>query len=189
MSIEINLLPWREAYRQRRTRRFYMALAIVAVSALLCGWGLSYWYQAGIDAERGRLALIERRTQALDQDIAAVKDYRELRGRMLDQIQLIRELQFSRPQTVRIFDQLAATLVEGVHYDRLTRKGGRLDLSGMARANRRVSDQLRQLASSPVFATPELADVHAVDGVPSLKRFNLSVETRTPRRDDDGESP
>ncbi|OLO12804.1 fimbrial assembly protein [Chromohalobacter japonicus] len=183
MSIEINLLPWREAHRQRRTRRFYMALVGVVVLALLCALGVSRWYQAGIDAERGRLALIERRMEVLEKDIDTVKDYRELRGRMLEQIGLIRELQFSRPQTVRIFDQLAATLVDGVHYDRLVREGDRLELSGLARSNRHVSELLRQLDASPVFGTPVLSDVQSDGGDATLKRFNLSVEARAPRRD------
>lgn len=39
MSIEINLLPWREAHRQRRTRRFYMALAGVVVLRCCVPWG------------------------------------------------------------------------------------------------------------------------------------------------------
>ncbi|MCI0509102.1 type IV pilus assembly protein PilN [Chromohalobacter marismortui] len=183
MSIEINLLPWREAHRQRRTRRFYIGLLSVAVLALMCALGVARWYQAGIDAERGRLALIERRMQALEQDIATVKDYRALRARMLEQIGLIRELQFSRPQTVRIFDQLAATLVDGVYYERLVRKGDRLELSGLARSNRRVSEQLRQLAASPVFGTPALSSVQSSEGDAAVKRFQLSVEAQTPRRD------
>ncbi|MCK0745357.1 PilN domain-containing protein [Chromohalobacter nigrandesensis] len=183
MSIEINLLPWREAHRQRRTQRFYMALVGVSVLALLCALGVSRWYQAGIDAERGRLALIERRMEALEKDIDTVKDYRQLRGRMLEQIGLIRELQFSRPQTVRIFDQLAATLADGVHYDRLVREGDQLELKGLARSNRRVSEQLRQLAASPDFGTPALSDVQSGDDAAAVKRFNLSVEARTPRRD------
>ncbi|MHB0776705.1 PilN domain-containing protein [Halomonas sp. WWR20] len=178
MTIDINLLPWREAQREHRSRRFQHALLVLAVLGLLGGWAMSQWYQLRVDAEQQRLALISQHTQQLDKDIQAVRDYQRLRERMLEQIKLIRELQFSRPQTVRVFNQLAENLVDGVRYERLSRQGELLSLSGQAHSNRQVSDQMRALASSAVFGVPVLSDVQSGEG--PVKRFNMSVEQRLP---------
>ncbi|GAB2780210.1 hypothetical protein GCM10027040_02830 [Halomonas shantousis] len=188
MNVDINLLPWREAQRERRSRRFQHALIALALLGILGGWGISQWYQASIDAERQRLALIKQHTQQLDNDIQAVRDYQRLRERMLAQMGLIRELQFSRPQTVRVLDQLAASLVDGVYYERLTRQGDLLSLSGLARSNRQVSDQMRALASTAVFGVPVLSDVQSGEGRDAFKRFNMSV-AQIPDVSDPKESP
>jgi len=176
MNIEINLLPWREQRRMQRTRRFKQGLLLMLLLGLLAGWGIAQHEQALVRAQQARLAMIERHTESLNRDIQAVRDFRRLRERMLDQIELIGELQASRPLTVQVFDQLTATLVDGVHYTELDRKGTRLELSGVATSNRQVSDQMRALANSSVFGIPLLSDVQSGDEPGAPKRFHMSVD-------------
>ncbi|WP_048308039.1 PilN domain-containing protein [Halomonas sp. PR-M31] len=174
MSIEINLLPWREAQRETRSRRFMMSLGLMALLGAAAGWGLTQFYQQALDSQHQRNHYIETRMQRLDQDIAAIRDYQALRERMLTQIELIRELQFSRPQTVRVFNQLVASLQEGVYYNELSRDKNQLRFLGQADTNRQVSDQLRAIAASEVFAIPLLSEVQAADEGLG-KRFDMSV--------------
>nr|WP_298380019.1 PilN domain-containing protein [uncultured Halomonas sp.] len=174
MSIEINLLPWREAQRETRSRRFMMSLGLMALLGAAAGWGLTQFYQQALDSQHQRNHYIETRMQRLDQDIAAIRDYQALRERMLTQIELIRELQFSRPQTVRVFNQLVASLQEGVYYNELSRNENQLRFLGQADTNRQVSDQLRAIAASEVFAIPLLSEVQAADEGLG-KRFDMNV--------------
>ena len=179
MSIEINLLPWREALRERRSRRFLGTLAVVALVGIGAGWGMSQWYQHSLELQRQRIAHIEARTEQLDNDIQAIRDYQALRERMLTQIELIRELQFSRPQTVRVFNQLASSLEPGVYYTRLSRQADRLSLTGLAETNRQVSDQMRAIAAAEAFAIPGLSEVNVEDDG-DRRRFDMSVEETLP---------
>lgn len=179
MSIEINLLPWREEQRERRSRRFLGILALVALIGVAAGWGASQWYQHSLELQRQRIAHIEARTQQLDSDIQAILDYQALREQMLSQIELIRELQFSRPQTVRVFNQLAASLEPGVYYTRLSREADRLNLTGLAETNRQVSDQMRAIAAAKAFAIPVLSEVQ-VEEDGDRRRFAMSVEETLP---------
>lgn len=179
MTIEINLLPWREELRERRSRRFLGTLALVALIGMGTGWGAAQWYQHSLELQRQRIAHIEARTQRLDSDIQAILDYQALREQMLTQIELIRELQFSRPQTVRVFDQLAGSLEPGVYYTRLSRQADWLSLTGFAETNRQVSDQMRALAAAKAFAIPVLSEVQVgEDG--NRRRFAMSVEETLP---------
>lgn len=177
--VEINLLPWRERRRQRHTRRFKQGLLLMLLMGVLIGWGMAQYDKSLVRAQQARLAMIQRHTEALNDDILAVRDFRKLRERMLDQIGLITELQASRPMTVRVFDQLAATLVDGVHYTELERKGERLELSGVARSNRQVSSQMRALDASDVFGTPLLSDVQSGDTPMAPKSFHMDVDERS----------
>ncbi len=96
---------------------------------------------------------------------------------MQDRIELIRQLQFSRSQTVALFQALTDTLNDGVVYDRVARHDGQLDISGLATTNRQVSDQMRSLSGASVLGEPLLLDVRAENerSSASQRRFNLQV--------------
>ncbi|CAO1661043.1 MULTISPECIES: PilN domain-containing protein [Salinicola] len=176
MTIEINLLPWREQRRLRKTRRFKQGLLLMLLLGLLVGWGIAQYEKSMVRAGQARLALIQRETDALTRDIQEMRNFRQLRERMLKQIDLIGELQSSRPLTIRVLDQLTATLVDGVHYTELNRRGSRLELSGVATSNRQVSDQMRALDNSSAFDIPLLSDVQSAEGPAAAKRFHMSVD-------------
>lgn len=179
MSIEINLLPWREAKRDRLSRRFLGGLALSALLGGGGGWAATLWYQQALEAQQQRNQYIEVQTQQLDQDIQAIREYQALREQMLTQIELIRELQFSRPQTVRVVNQLVETLEDGVYYTQLSRQDAKLRFSGLAESNRQVSEQMRALAAAEVFATPTLSEVQvAADG--QRRRFDMSAREVLP---------
>lgn len=173
MTIEINLLPWREARRERRNRRFKQIVALAAILGIGSAWGVANFYQQRLDTQQQRNRYVQNQSQQLDRDIATLHDFRTTREQMLTQIQLIRELQFSRPQTVRVFNQLTRSLEDGVYYTKLSREGEVLRLTGKAQANRQVSDQMRALASMPVFGVPTLSAVESGDD--DQRRFDLTV--------------
>lgn len=179
MTIDINLLPWREAQRERRNRRFLIILVLAALAGAVGAWGLSLWYEQALDAQQQRNEHVLSRTQQLNEDIKAIQDYQALRERMLAQIELIGELQASRPQTVRMFNQLVTSLEEGVYYTHMARTGHQLNLTGLAETNRQVSDQMRALEATEVFATPTLSEVQAEEAT-GRRRFDLSVEETLP---------
>ncbi|WP_163558064.1 PilN domain-containing protein [Halomonas sp. NO4] len=182
MSIEINLLPWREKQRTRRSRRFYLALALMAALGVGGGLGITQFYQAEVVAQQQRNAHIREAMTALDQDIRSITEYETIRERMAGQLAVFGELQQGRSQTVAVLRDLTRSLEEGVHYTSLDRQGGRLRLTGLAETNRQVSDQLRALAAAPSLAEPVLSEVESTNG--AERRFALSVTQLT-----SGESP
>lgn len=173
MTIEINLLAWREARREQRSKRFQLILGLSALVGVGAGWLVSSLYQQQLDVQLQRNGYVETQSQQLDRDITTLREFRETREQMLTQIALIRELQFSRPQTVRVFNQLATSLEDGVYYTRVSREGERLRLAGLAESNRQVSDQMRALATREVLGVPTLAEVEANDA--GLRRFDMTV--------------
>lgn len=177
MTIEINLLPWREAQRQRRSQRFFAALVLSALAGLGIGCAATWHYEQRILAQQERHRLIEARLAELDGEIRAVSRYEAQVATLERRIVLLQRLQAARPQTVHVFNALAATLEEGVHYASVAREDDLLRLTGLAEDNRRVADQLRALEASPVLDVPVLSEVASVDG---RRRFDLSVGQRMP---------
>ncbi|MFD2438880.1 PilN domain-containing protein [Modicisalibacter luteus] len=66
-----------------------------------------------------------------------------------------------------------------MYYTHMARKGHQLNLTGLAETNRQVSDQMRALEATEVFATPTLSEVQAEEAT-GRRRFDLSVEETLP---------
>lgn len=186
-TIEINLLPWRAQVSERRRKRFYLFLALSAVLGLAAGGGASYHYQQQLSAQQQRNAHVRQQMTELDVAIRSIGEYEALREQMLERIEIFTRLQQGRALTVELYDQLAASLEEGVHYTRLARQGDTLRLVGLAEDNRQVSNQLRALAQAPVFDVPVLSEVEN-EADQGLRRFSLSVTQRTPGKPDSAAS-
>lgn len=179
MTIEINLLPWREQRRERRSKRFQLALVAMAVVGLAGGAGMTYYYQQALEVQQQRNAHITAQSARLDRDIRSIREYEAEIERLEAQIAVFRRLQEGRPQTVHVFNQLTASLEDGVHYTELTRQGDQLRLTGLAENNRQVSDQLRALGAATAFDVPSLSEVETDEGQ-ARRRFSLSVPQRMP---------
>ncbi|MDN3521396.1 PilN domain-containing protein [Halomonas ramblicola] len=179
MTIEINLLPWREELRARRSKRFYLSLALMALLGLGGGYGMTWYYEQEAEAQQRRNAHIEAQSRQLDSAIREISELEAIREQMLEQVRVFTELQLGRTQTVYVMNDLVTSLVEGVHYTQLNRQGDSLRLAGLAENNRQVSDQLRALAAAPTFTEPVLSEVEAEDDGEG-RRFSLSMSQRMP---------
>ncbi|KAA0012091.1 fimbrial assembly protein [Billgrantia pellis] len=173
MSIEINLLPWRERQRARRSRRFYLALAAMALLGVSGGLGVARYYEAAVDAQQQRNAHIQQRMRQLDGDIRSIGEYEAIRERTIGQVEVFSALQQGRTQTVLVFRDLTRSLVDGVHYTQLSRQGDQLRLTGRAENNHRVSEQMRALDAASAFSEPVLSEVETDGG--ARRRFSLGV--------------
>lgn len=177
-TIEINLLPWREEMRARRSKRFAMAIGLSALIGLGAGYGTTWYLDQRLADQQQRQQLIKARTAELDRDIRAVSQFEKQLASLKRQIEVFEQLQVGRPQTVHVFNALVDSLEEGVYYSSLNRQGNQLRLTGLAEDNRGVSDQLRQLEASSVFDVPVLSEVESAED--ELRRFNLSVNQHMP---------
>ncbi|MFY0989418.1 PilN domain-containing protein [Halomonas sp. C05BenzN] len=179
MTIEINLLPWREEIRARNSKRFFVALGLMAVLGLGGGYGMTWYYDQQFEVQQQRNAHIQAQSRELDTAIREISELEAIRERMLEQVQVFTDLQMGRTQTVHVFSDLTTSLVDGVHYTRLARQQDELSLAGLAESNRQVSDQLRALAAADTFSVPVLSEVEA-EGEGENRRFSLSMNQHMP---------
>ncbi|MGP5018440.1 PilN domain-containing protein [Vreelandella alkaliphila] len=159
MSININLLPWREGWRERRTRQFYGVMLFMLLLGVACGVVVLNVYQQQLAAQQQRNAHISTRIEQLDNEIADVQRYQGDIGRLEEQLALFHTLNNERMSTVRLFNDIAASIADGVVYQRLSRSGQRISLSAVASNERQVSEQLRQIAAMPGLGVPLFSEV------------------------------
>ena len=182
----INLLPWREARRKRRQQQFLGVLA-AAVGLTVAGVYLGHSYMQGlIDQQQARNERIEQEIALLDAQIREIQDLQETKRQLLARMRIIEELQQRRTEIVHLFDELVATLPDGVYLTALKQEGDALLLDGMAQSNARVSAYMKNLDASPWLRDPQLLVIEAT-GTDNTKasRFSLRVKQQAPENSDE----
>jgi type IV pilus assembly protein PilN len=162
----INLLPWREEARKERQKQFVVQLLGAAVlGGLILFYGITT-VNGWVNHQESRNTFLQEQIRELDRKIAEIEDLQDTKRRLLSRMQIIEELQKSRPDGVRLFDSLAHTVPTGVYVTEVRQNGSNLEIRGVAESNARVSAYMRN-----------------IDGSDWMTRPNVEViETRTQRR-------
>ena len=152
----INLLPWRQALRQRRRKEFLIgigaAVGLAALATLLAHLTVS----SMIDAQNRRNELLKAEIAELDKAIEQILALEEQKDRMISRMEVIDTLQASRPEVVKLFDQIVSTLPEGVYLTSVKQSGKKIEFHGVAQSSTRVSAFMRNIDNSQWLADPAL---------------------------------
>ena len=100
--------------------------------------------------------LLEIEIKALDERIAEILDLEKEKDRLVSRMKIIEQLQQSRPEIVHVFDELVRALPDGVYLISVKQSGQRLEITGAAESNTRVSAFMRNLDKSEWFLDPDL---------------------------------
>jgi type IV pilus assembly protein PilN len=193
----INLLPWREELRKQRQQEFVI-MAVVAMALMgVVVFGVHLYIQQLTDFQQERNDYLTSETAKLDKKIEEIKDLDREKERLLARMNIIQQLQSSRPEIVHIVDSLVQTLPEGVYYKKITQKANILSMEGDAQSNARVSSLMRNLESSIWFENPNLVEIKAAVIVAGttpdltiearLSSFKLTVTLTKQKKKSEGE--
>lgn len=172
----INLLPWREERRKQRQRQFNIIAGAVAGVGLLTVGALYLLHDHWLSDQNARNAYLTDQIKLMDDRIAQIKGLQDTKQRLLARMQVIQELQQSRPTEVHLFDQLVRTLPPGVYLTAMTQKGDGLSISGIAESSARVSAYLRNIDASPWLGEPNLVVVQKDASKSGAQAFQLTAK-------------
>jgi type IV pilus assembly protein PilN len=173
----INLLPWRAELRQRRKKEFLVALAGSLVLAAGVVYLSKLTVQGWTAAQHGRNQILRDEIAALDRQIAEISGLETQRERLVARMQVITQLQRSRPEVVHLFDELVNAVPEGVHLTQVVQSGSRIELQGNAQSSTRVSALMRNIDQSPWLRSPGLEGVDFVTrGIERAAQFKVFAE-------------
>jgi type IV pilus assembly protein PilN len=130
-----------------------------------------------IDAQQARNDLLKSEIALLDKQIEEILALEEQKARMVARMEVIERLQKSRPQVVKLFDDMVKTLPEGVYLSSVKQSARRLEFEGVAQSSTRVSAFMRNIDESEVLAKPDLKVIEtATPGAGS--KFTLFAELK-----------
>ena len=171
----INLLPWRDAERRRRQRELAIAAGLAVGLVVLAGLGVRFQIAAMIDSQNERNARLDQEIAKLNVRIKEIEKLEETKASLLARMNVIQQLQESRPEIVHLFDELVASIPEGVYVTRVSQSGNRVEVEGRAQSNARVSAFMRSIQASPWIGDPQLLVIENKDQTGTgLSHFRLS---------------
>jgi len=175
----INLLPWREAERKRRQRDFAAAAAAALAAAGLLALGVHVQMEALISAQQARNRYLQEQIAALDVKIKKIQDLEATKANLIARMGVIQSLQKSRPEVVHLFDELVATVPDGIYLTKVEQTGKSVVVEGQAQSNARVSSFMRNIDASEWIGDPTLQLIENKDQTGTgLSRFRLRFEQR-----------
>ena len=152
----INLLPWRDERRKQKQQQFAVVGAGAAILGALLVLLAHMQMEGLINKQNQRNQFLDSEIVELDKKINKIKDMEKTKNALLARMDIIQQLQRSRPQSVHLMDQLVYTLPDGVYLNKIGQQGPALTLSGVAQSNARVSAYMRNIDGSQWMAKPKL---------------------------------
>lgn len=145
---KINLLPWREELRQKRKKEFLLAIFGAVLMGAALTFGTKLYYQGRISDQEARNQLLRNEIAELDRQIAEINELDAQKSRLLARMEIIDELQRSRPEAVHLLDEAVEILPEGTHMTALRQEGARIEVAGITQSSTRVSVMMRNIEES-----------------------------------------
>ena len=155
----INLLPWREAERKKRQRDFGVAMGGSVVAAIGVIMVTMFVFSQMISAQNDRNDRLTMEISELNKSIQEIEGLERQKERLLARMEIIEELQKSRPEIVHLFDELVRQMPEGVYLTSMKQTGSRVEIRGVAQSSTRVSALMRQIDASEWMGDPEVERV------------------------------
>jgi type IV pilus assembly protein PilN len=89
---------------------------------------------------------------------------------------VIQELQSSRPQIVHLFDEVVTIMPDGVYLNELIQEGNNVAFEGQAQSNARVSAMMRNIDDSEWLNSPKLEFIESKEKTGTgYSHFKLSA--------------
>lgn len=159
--IRINLLPWREARRKAQRQHLGILAGMVAVLGLMVVGAVHLTIAGYISIQSDRNAFLKKENTRLDKEIDEIKKLKDEIAALLARKQIIERLQTDRAEAVYLLQEMVKQVPDGVYLKTVKQAGLRINLSGYAQSNARVSTLMRNLAASPYLENPGLVEIHA----------------------------
>lgn len=186
----INLLDWREELRQERNKEFWITFALMIVLAGLIWFLVHTVMSSRIDTQADRVARLETDIAALKQQTKEIEKLKKEKEELIKRMELITDLQQSRPEVVRMFDELVRVTPEGINltsWKRSETSAGKgqatqhkLIFEGQAETNPRISEFMRKMDTSERLETSALKDIQkTTKGLPA-QNFTLEAKQIIP---------
>ena len=189
MTPRINLLPHREARRELKKKLFWAMTALSAVVGVVMIGVVWTVLQGYISNQQTRNEFVRSENRKLDTQIKEIATLRQEIDGLRARQRAVEDLQADRNQPVYLLDEVVKQVPEGIYLRSIKQEDRKVNVSGWAASNERVSEFLRNLQNnSRVLEKPELIEIKvAGQGPAGINRrvfeFSLNFSMKpTPER-------
>jgi len=185
----VNLLPHRAARRERQKKLFWALTALSVIAGFVMIGAVWTVLQGYISNQEARNEFIRNENRKLDTQIKEIATLRQEIESLRARQRAVEDLQADRNLPVYLLDEITKQVPEGIYLRTIKQEDRRVNVSGWAASNERVSEFLRNLQNnSRVLEKPELIEIKVAGQGPSgmnrrVFEFSLNFTLKaTPER-------
>jgi type IV pilus assembly protein PilN len=137
-----------------------------------------------IDNQKARNQRLTNEIAELEKSIEEIDGLERQKERLLARMEIIDQLQQSRPEIVHLFDEIARQMPEGVYLNGLKQTGSKVEVRGVAQSSTRVSALMRQIDASAWMKDPEVERVETTTaGASRQAEFVVNLRQKSAKGD------
>jgi type IV pilus assembly protein PilN len=141
-----------------------------------------------VTQQQANVAYMKGEIAKLDKQIEEIRKIREETASLLAKKQVVENLQANRSEPVQLLDQLLRQLPDGVYLKAIRQQGPKVNITGYAQSNARVSTLMRNLGASPYLENPELVEIKAAAAPDKsgnrVNEFNMNISIKRAQAED-----
>lgn len=160
---KINLLPWREEYKEFQRKQFIFFLGLSVVASILMVVGLHLFFSQEINKQLARNNYLIEETEKIDKQIIEIESLKKEKEKLLNRMETIQKLQTERLHIVKLFEGIVKTVPDGLYLTYVNRVKNKIMIQGKAESNIRVSELMRNIETSSWITNPMLSVIEAED--------------------------
>ena len=178
---KINLLPWREEYREERKKEYLTQLALLGLLVVIICFVWVSSIAGAIEDQRFRNRMLNTELTELNKKVEQIKKLKKDKKELEDRIRVIQDLEGKRSVIVHYFDEFAKRIPDGVYLRSLKRNGEQFAIEGVGESNLRIAALMRNLDASEWFTNPNLKSVNAdPKSGEQAQKFTMTLDATLP---------
>lgn len=141
----INLLPWREAAKEKAKKTFYLAIGSSALAAAGIVFMVNSYISHLNEIQNQRNDYLQREISIFDSQIGQINKIKTEKKLLTEKMTLINDLQRSRNTSVALMNKLPEVVSTGVYLKTMNYTGTSVATEGDAEAYSRIATTMRQI--------------------------------------------
>jgi len=178
--IRINLLPFRSTRKKENIRRQLSIFLLSLAFAVVAIFGIYFLLSSQVDDLNSRIASTQAELEKYDKINREIEEIKKKLDNLNKKLTVIRELEVSRYEPVRLMDTLAQVIIEKrMWFTALDAKADVVSISGVAMDDKTVADFMVRLEGSGLFSLVSLKTLRQVEiQKTNLKSFEISCQKK-----------
>ncbi len=175
MTMEINLLPHREARRAADLKESVMVFFLGLIVLLGAIFFVDQSIKSDLKSAKADVAQLEADIERYKPQQKLVEKFKKKRKQLTDKLEIIESLENARNGPVLVFDQLSSSVPERLWLTSIETSGKSIKLEGQSLDTGVVADFLRGLNASPFFRNVDLDKTSGGKVVQGVRLVNFVI--------------
>jgi type IV pilus assembly protein PilN len=178
--IRINLLPFRSNRKKENIRRQLSVFILSLILTVIAIFGIYLFLSNQTDDLNNRIASTQTELAKFEKINREIEEIRKKLDNLNKKLAVIRELEISRYEPVRLMDTLSQVIIEKrMWFTALDAKTDMVNISGIAMDDKTVADFMVRLEVSGLFSAVNLKTLRQVEiQKTSLKSFEIHCQKK-----------